>query len=456
MSFPRYPKYKQSGVEWLPEIPGHWVRKSLGKVTREKCDGPFGSGLKSEHYVDAGVRVIRLQNIRSNGFDSSNEAFIAEDYYRSQLSGHDVRDGDLLIAGLGDENNVVGRACVAPRGIEPALVKADCFRFRLDESSVEPRFVALQLTANAAVDAGLLSSGSTRSRIPLSVMASRQLAIPPRAEQRDIVAFLDREIAKIDALVSEQQRLIELLKEKRQAVISHAVTKGLNPDAPMKPSGIEWLGDVPAHWDVGSLKRYWRVTDCKHVTAEFVDEGIPLVSIREVQSRWIDLAEAKQTTEQFYQLLTEGGRDPVPGDLIFSRNATVGEVAQVPDRHPRFALGQDVVLLRRLLPECSPDYLQHVIRSTVVTGQLANLMIGSTFKRINVEEIKGLVVPWPPSDEQHRISSYLESELEKIDALMASAQKASLLLQERRTALISAAVTGQIDVRELAKKKEAA
>ena len=276
------------------------------------------------------------------------------------------------------------------------------------------------------------------------------VVLPPDTEQTAIAAFLDAETSKIDALIAEQRRLIELLKEKRQAVISHAVTKGLNPDAPMKASGIEWLGDVPEHWEVGTLKRYWSVTDCKHLTALFVEDGIPLASIREVQSRWVALENAKCTTEHFYEMLIEGGRRPVAGDLIFSRNATVGEVAQVSGNHPRFAMGQDVVLLRKLSTAYSSDFLQHVIRSPIIIQQLAHMMIGSTFKRINVEEIRSFCVPSPPSAEQAQIAAYLESEIQRFDCLIAEAERAIDLLQERRTALISAAVTGKIDVREFA------
>src|SRR5208283_4947127 len=254
MSFSRYEAYRDSGIEWLGEIPTHWEVLSLQRITVDKCDGPFGSGLKSEHYTDEGVRVIRLQNIKEGDFDGSDAAFIDPKYYAT-LGGHDVRAGDLLIAGLGDERNSVGRACVAPFGIEPAMVKADCFRFRVREERAFVDFVAAQLTACARFDAGTLSSGSTRSRIALSVMATRKVALPSIPEQLAIAAFLEREAAKIDALVEEQQRLIVLLKEKRQAVISHAVTKGLDPNAPMKNSGFEWLGEVPAHWDISRLGR---------------------------------------------------------------------------------------------------------------------------------------------------------------------------------------------------------
>jgi len=190
--------------------------------------------LKSEHYSEDGVRVVRLQNIREYRFDATDAAYIDDSYYRTELGGHDVSCGDVLIAGLGDERNCVGRACVAPQGIEPAIVKADCFRFRLDESRAMPHFVATQLTAGAVHDAGVLSSGSTRSRIPLSVMATRRLALPTTKEQSDIVEFLDRETARMAPLIAEGERAIALLQERRTALISAAVTgkidvRGLAP-----------------------------------------------------------------------------------------------------------------------------------------------------------------------------------------------------------------------------------
>lgn len=215
---------KDSGIEWLGEVPAHWVILSLGRVTIDKCDGPFGSGLKSEHYVDDGVRVIRLQNIRAGEFYGVDCAYIDEDYFKISLSGHGVVSGDVLIAGLGDDRNIVGRSCVAPIDIEPAMVKADCFRFRLNNGRALSDFVSIQLTAGSPADAGTMSSGSTRSRIPLSIMATRKLALPSLSEQAEIVAFLQAETAKLDTLTTEAHRAIDLLKEHRSALISAAVT----------------------------------------------------------------------------------------------------------------------------------------------------------------------------------------------------------------------------------------
>ena len=215
---------KPSGVEWLGDVPAQWKVIPLGRVTVSRCDGPFGSGLKSEHYTDTGVRVIRLQNIRHDGFNGADEAFIDPDYYERELNGHDVVGGDILIAGLGDDRNTVGRACVAPKGIEPAMVKADCFRYRLDTEQVLPEFAAITLSAGSAADAGVLSSGSTRSRIPLSVMATRKVALPPMSEQTEIAAFINAASLQFDTLTAEAEHAIELLQERRSALISAAVT----------------------------------------------------------------------------------------------------------------------------------------------------------------------------------------------------------------------------------------
>jgi type I restriction enzyme S subunit len=215
---------KDSGIEWLGQVPKHWEVSPLGRVTIDRCDGPFGSGLKSEHYTDSGARVIRLQNIRREGFDGTDEAYIDFDYYQQELQGHDVISGDVLIAGLGDEKNTVGRACIAPDDIEPALVKADCFRFRVDRSVSLSRFIATALCASATHDSGTMSSGSTRSRIPLSAMATRKIPLPPLSEQKGILDFLEQETGKIDDLTAEAQKAITLLQERRSALISAAVT----------------------------------------------------------------------------------------------------------------------------------------------------------------------------------------------------------------------------------------
>ena len=215
---------KDSGVAWLGEVPAHWEMVPLARITADRCDGPFGSGIKSEHYTDEGALVVRLQNIRAGKFNRGEPVYLDESYFLAELQGHNVLAGDLLVAGLGDDNNLLGRACVAPAGLGLALVKADCFRFRLESSRAFPSFVAWQLSSGAAYDAGILATGTTRSRIPLSVMASRKVALPPIDEQELIANFIDAENEKLDALRAEAERAIALLKERRAALIAAAVT----------------------------------------------------------------------------------------------------------------------------------------------------------------------------------------------------------------------------------------
>ncbi len=421
MSFPRYPEYKDSGVEWLGDVPVHWSvqpakygisTKSGGQATKNTVSSEPGDDLFPAFSASG-------QDIWMEEYEFEGPAVV--------LSAVGARCGKTFKAS-GRWGVVANTHCLFPR----AGFSRDFLWYLTNRESWWER------------------GGTAQPFVKVSETLARKWVFPPMGEQEAIATFLDRETTKIDTLVAEQEKLIALLQEKRQAVISHAVTKGLDPNVPMKDSGVEWLGEVPAHWEVTTLKRHWTAADCKHVTAEFVEDGIPLASIREVQSRWVELEEAKRTTEYFYQLLIEGGRDPRPGDLIFSRNATVGEVAQVHPDHQPFAMGQDVVLLRRIAKAASPDFLQLVIRSSVVTQQLALCMVGSTFKRINVEEIRSLVIAFPPPDEQAKIANHLLAQAEMFDQLIGEALLSSELLQERRTALISAAVTGQIDVRGLA------
>ena len=214
---------KDSGVAWLGEIPAHWETLALSRVTISRCDGPFGSRLKSEHYSESGTRVVRLQNIGWAEFINSDAAYLDKAYAR-RLGDHSVKGEEILIAGLGDDGHPVGRACVAPVEIEPAMVKADCFRFRLDRQRVLPRYAAFQLSATASAVAGCQATGATRMRMNLATSARRKIALPPPKEQRTIAAFLDRETAKIDALISKIRQAIDHLKEFRTALISATVT----------------------------------------------------------------------------------------------------------------------------------------------------------------------------------------------------------------------------------------
>ncbi|MFM9901931.1 MAG: restriction endonuclease subunit S [Polaromonas sp.] len=329
MSFPRYPIYKDSGVEWLGEVPGHWEVKRLKQVCHV-----FPSNVDKKSYDgETPVLLCNYTDVYYNETITAGMEFMAATASTDQIAKFTLRGGDTIITKDSETADDIAIAAYVPEDLPGVICGYHLSMVRplpkADGAFIKRFFDSLYAKSCFAV----LANGLTRVGLGQYALDNVALAFPPRSEQTQIAVFLDRETAKIDGLVAEQRRLMALLKEKRQAVISHAVTRGLNPHARMKPSGVEWLGEVPAHWEVGPLKRYWSVTDCKHITAEFVEDGIPLASIREVQSRWVTLENAKCTTEHFYELLIEGGRQPLAGDLIFSRNATVGEVAQVNESH---------------------------------------------------------------------------------------------------------------------------
>jgi len=179
------------------------------------------------------------------------------------------------------------------------------------------------------------------------------------------------------------------------------------------------VGVIPEDWDIDILIHFWNVIDCKHITAKFIENGIPVASIKEVQYRYVNLSNAKQTTEEYYRILTEGTRKPQAGDLILSRNATIGEISQVANYHPKFAMGQDVCILRKKNPEYSTGFLQALFQSHIIGSQLKNLMVGSTFKRTNIEDIRNYFVPMPSDTEQATIATALSD----ADALIQSLER---------------------------------
>jgi type I restriction enzyme S subunit len=271
--------------------------------------------------------------------------------------------------------------------------------------------------------------------------------VPSPPDQSAIVRFLGYFDRRIRKYIRAKQKLIALLTEQKQAIIHKAVTRGLDPNVKLKPSGVPWLGDVPEHWEVLPLKRRWSVTDCKHLTVPFVDDGIPLASVREVQAFDLALTNAKRTTAEWYKTLIEGGRMPRCGDLIYCRNVSVGATAMVVTDEP-FAMGQDVCLIRSA--DQNQRYLNYYLHSLSMDQQLAQLLVGSTFDRINISEIKGLIIVVPPRGEQDAITEYLDAALRNSVKANEYARHEIDLLREYRTQLVADVVTGKLDVREVA------
>ena len=270
---------------------------------------------------------------------------------------------------------------------------------------------------------------------------------PPVSEQSAIARFLDHADRRIRRYIRAKQKLIKLLQEQKQAIISRAVTRGLDTQVRLRPSGIGWIGDVPEHWEVLPLRRRWSVTDCKHLTVPFVEDGVPLASVREVQSFDVRLDRAKRTTLDWYQVLIDGDRQPRRGDLIYCRNVSVGAAAVVETDEP-LAMGQDVCLIRS--KRQNQRFLNYFLHSPAMESQLALLMVGSTFDRINVADVKGLLIVVPPRHEQDSIAAFLDESLVETERVIDRCRLEQDLLREYRVRLVADVVTGKVDVREAA------
>ncbi|WP_292442844.1 restriction endonuclease subunit S [Methylibium sp.] len=321
-------------------------------------------------------------------------------------------------------------------------------------AEMQPRFLLWWLQSNYQ-NIRNMAGGDMRDGLNLDLLGEIPCPIPRLDEQTAISTFLDRETSKIDALVKEQKRLIELLKEKRQAVISQAVTKGLDPDVPMKDSGVEWLGEVPAHWDVWRVKDAARLesghTPSKQVPEYWEDCDIPWVSLNDSkQLAVVDYISETAVCINELGLANSSARMLPTGAVVFTRDATIGLAA---------ITSRPMAVSQHLIAWCPGErinalYLLRVFN--VMKDFLDAATFGATIKTIGMADVKNLVTPLPQVSEQREIAAFIGVRKSEFDALISEAESATALLGERRAALISAAVTGKIDVRSLIPQPEAA
>jgi len=428
VSFPRYPKYKPSGVEWLGEVPEHWGVVPLKHAARLT----MGQSPSSEECNTEGLGVPFLQGCAEFGSISPLPRVFCP--VATKYAEH----GDILFS----VRAPVGKLNVADRrfGIGRGLCAIH------PTELVESRFLTfgLQELAKALLS---VATGSTYESVSIDQVGGCALLLPPPSEQRAIAAFLDRETAKIDALIAEQEKLIELLAEKRQAVISHAVTRGLNPDAPMKPSGIEWLGDVPEHWVTRKLSFAFNTigsgTTPRSDNLAYYEPGdIPWVNTGDLTDGDLPSCErriSRLAIEDYPSLRVY----PAGSLLVAMYGATTGKLG---------LLGFDATVNQACCAFVGNDCIRTRFLFYWLLGyraQLISLASGGGQPNISQEVLRGLRVAAPELSEQRAIAAFLDRETAKIDTLVTEAESAITLLQERRSALISAAVTGQIDVRNV-------
>lgn len=419
-----YSSYRESALPWMGKVPSHWIEKKFKRAFVEKKkklnnDLPAGS-------ISFGEVIRKKEDNLSPETKASYQEVLEGEFLLNPLNlNFDLKS---LRTALSEIDVVVSTGYIVLNG----------------DSAFNQRYLRWLLFLFDVAHMKTLGSG-VRQTINFPEIGSCEFFHPEHLEQTQIANFLDHETAKIDTLIEKQQQLIKLLKEKRQAVISHAVTKGLNPEAPMKDSGVAWLGEAPEHWGVTRLKyECSEIVDCPHSTPTYSDEGqFPAIRTADIHVGHLDVENARRVTKGVYDQ-RNFRLTPKAGDIIYSREGErYGIGAIVPD-NSKVCLAQRVMLFRA---KETPEFLMWAINSRAVYKQAQQDVIGATSPHVNVVTIKNFSLPWPPKEEREEISNYIRSITSSMDELILVAGKKVGLLQERRTALISAAVTGKIDVR---------
>ncbi len=433
MSQSRYAAYKDSGVAWLGQVPAHWQvkrLKSIFKITKRIAN--------SESYE---VLSVTQKGIKIKDVDS-NEGQLAESYAHYQLVdiGDFVMNHMDLLSGYVDISKYVG------------VTSPDYRVFQSTEGTNNHEFLlrALQMCYHEKLffPFGQGSSQLGRWRLPTDGFMNFVFPLPPLAEQQAIAAFLDRECARIDALVAAQQRMIALLKEKRQALIAHTVTQGLDPAAPRKDSGVAWLGQVPAHWEVKRLKHisYVRARlGWKGLKAdEYVDQGYIFLATPNIKGTDIDFTNVNYITQERYDESPEIKLQV--GDILLTKDgSTLGTVNVI--RHlPKEATVNSSIAVITPSDVLDSIFLFYTIQSSFIASIINQVKDGMGVPHLFQSDINQFPLPLPPLAEQQAIAAFLDRECARIDTLIGKAEQAIALLHERRSALIAAAVTGQIRV----------
>lgn len=416
-----YPEYKDSGVEWIGSAPKSWVVQPLKYVLNFN---PLKSSYEGE--LDAWCSFVPMEKLKTGKLELEEERVVREVY-----SGYTYfEDGDVLQAKVTPcfENKNIAIASGLRNGI--GFGSSEINVFRTNPAKLNRSFLFYRLQEDAYMDvcvSAMVGAGGLK-RVPGDTIQSFLLALPSLEEQEKIAKFLDYEASKIDKLIEKQKQLIELLNEKRQAVISQAVTKGLDPSAPMKDSGVKWLGDVPEHWTVSKLKYLSRIKTGNRDTIDAEEFGEYPFYVR------------SQTVERINYFSEDCEAVLTAGDGV-----GVGKVYHYVNG--KFAFHQRVYMLNQFESVRAKFVYYYLLANFYKVAQQGNAK--STVDSLRLPQFQNFQFSVPPLGEQDEVVSHVERKIDSLDNLISLAENTISLLNERRTSLISAAVTGKIDVRNV-------
>lgn len=420
----KYNSYKDSGIEWIGHIPKEWHTSRIKYLSREQgslfIDGDW---IESNVIIEEGIRYITTGNVKPGYYSEQGVGYISEETF-NELNCTEVFEGDLLISRL---NNPIGRACLVPNLNARIVTSVDNVIFRPD-SFVNKKFLLFLFSSKEYFEhTDLIARGATMQRISRGLLGNVKIPLPPIQEQTAIANYLDHKTAQIDALISKKEKLIELLNEERTALINHAVTKGLNPDAPMKDSGIEWIGEVPEHWLVIRLKYLCDITTGDKDTENNEEDGEYPFFVR------------SQTIERISTYSFDG-------EAVLTAGDGVGVCKVWHYINGKFDYHQRVYMLSNF-KDVNGKFLFYYLKMNFVK-EVKKLSAKSTVDSLRRPMFQNFRVAFGSKEEQSEIVEYIENQESRILKLVEVMENQINLLKEYRTALISEVVTGKVDVRD--------
>lgn len=447
----RYTKYKDSGIAWLGEIPEDWEVKKIRYLTSYFK----GLGFKSSEFSDSGIPIVKASDIK-NGNIESISSYIDIDNQKEEFEKVRLSKGDIVISTVGSKPNIVNSAVGQIANIEDNFDKAYlnqnivCIRTigRLDNNYLKYVFKSKYIRSSFDFHALWIAN---QAYLQIDSIRSINIIFPPLEEQKAIAAYLDHKTAEIDQLIAQKERLIKLYEEEKTAIINKAVTKGINSDVKLKPSGIDWLGDIPEHWNLKRLRYLGTCQNGVSKSAEYFGSGYPFVNYTDVYNN-IELPQEVQG------LANSTDEDQISysvkqGDIFFTRTSeTIEEIGMASTCLKTIEKAIFSGFLIRFRPfndllfiGFSKYYFRSRVRELFFVKEM-NLV---TRASLSQELLKKLPVLLPPLEEQKEIVNYIEKECARIDSKIAKTKRIIELQKEYRTALISEAVTGKIKVPEL-------
>jgi len=448
MRYRKPEELKVTDIDWLGEVPKSWDIRKLKFLSDVNSSNVNKKSKEGEETVElCNYTDVYYNESITNKLDFMKATASDKDIERFQLV-----EGDVIITKDSESQDDMAVPTFVEETKENLLCGYHLALIRSDENVLNGKYLfRLFQSKKYREEFGIRSNGITRYGLGVHDLKNISIHIPPLPEQRSIAAFLDRKTKAIDSLIQKKEQLIERLKEKRQALITRAVTKGLDPDVPMKDSGIEWLGEIPEEWEVTKVK--WLVSKIgsgktpRGGSEVYKDDGIPFLRSQNIHFDGLKLEDVVYINEEIHEDMISTAIKP--NDVLLNiTGASIGRTSLVPEDFPKANLNQHVCILRPRKENVSPDFLHLVVSSDLIQNQIFAFENGTSREGLNFLQVGSLLVSLPSLSEQKQIVRQVREYEERIFSLSTGIENQIEKLKEYRQSLISASVTGKIDVRD--------